>query len=351
MVHYHPFIHPFIHSFICIANAAGNKRFREAITKSLDDYRKACTRTDKAAIVQRVIDEIANSGGRFLKKNQATGEWYQLNEQQTKEKVSHAVRDAANTMDAKKTQGKAKINSAKDKPDDRRLSLGVASMPSFSSHGSLIGSSANFYDNLDRATREIRRHASQQNTAWPGAEPSYHEHADLGRMGHAAGERVPVPAVHDEPMPGVYHRLLQQQPLSVPQHAHIGSMQQGMHGSPGVEHDGRIHTNSLSEPCIGGQILHGVGCSGAIMMPEGPRVGFANVMQPNQPSSMGNRGLLQLPPSPMMPPPQQMIQQQYSSDEGDHFLERINDVLGPLPSDADDPMGTYLGRRDHPRRW
>lgn len=310
------------------------------------------------------MDEISNSGGRFLKKNNSTGEWYQLNDQQTKEKVSHAVRDAANTMDSRKGQGKAKakLKSVMDKPDSR-LSLGLGSMPSFPSSGSMLGSS-NFYENLDRATREIRRHASQQRHSWTGGDRSYDTSGLLGGgMGNIAGERLPIPAVRDIQIPGEQQHPVRSEHVA---RAPVGQFQSMQGRMMGVGLDRSIHTNSLSEPSIAGLHLHHAGHGrgammmpegprienaghgrGAIMMPEGPRIGFGNLPR-DAPPNISNRGVL--PPAPAMPPqpPQQMIHRQHSSEDENHFLDMINDVLGP--SEEDDQMGGYLDPRVHPRR-
>lgn len=324
--------------------SAGNKRFRESITKSLGEYRKAVTRSDKAAIVQRVIDEILSSGGRFLKKNQTTGEWYQLNEQQTKEKVSHAVRDAANTMDARKSQGKAKgkLKSARDKQDS--LSLGLGPMPSFSPRGGLLGTS-NFYDNLDRATREIRRQASEQHTSWSGVGLPY-DPTEFVAMGPAAGERLPIPAMRDIQIPGEHQQTTSEADVHAqPEFFH------GEQGSSGIAHDHRVHAASLSDPSIRGLQFHNAGHSGGrIVMPEPPRIGFASSLQPYSPPNISNREMHPAPSIAASMAAQPMVLQQHSSEDSDQFLDRINDVLGPLPSGEDDPMKNYLGGRNRSRR-
>lgn len=88
----------------------GNKRFRETVTSMMDQFRQAKTRAERSRVVASIWNTIRGRGGRFLKKNEiranrtagdGSGEWYQLSDQQAKEKVAHAIRDAcANSMDS-----------------------------------------------------------------------------------------------------------------------------------------------------------------------------------------------------------------------------------------------------------
>jgi hypothetical protein len=63
-------------------------------------------RFEKALVVQRVVDSVQSRGGRFLKEDTREGGWYQLSEQQSKEKVGHAIRDAANLYEVRKQKEK-----------------------------------------------------------------------------------------------------------------------------------------------------------------------------------------------------------------------------------------------------
>jgi len=67
---------------------------------------KANNRYEKSLVVHGIVDEIRSSGGRFLKNNYATGRWYELSDQQAKEKVGHAVRDAVSALDNRKKRKK-----------------------------------------------------------------------------------------------------------------------------------------------------------------------------------------------------------------------------------------------------
>jgi len=306
----------------------------------LEGYRKATSRGEKAAIVQRILDGVSNAGGRFLKKNEDTGEWYQLSEQQTKEKVSHAVRDAANTIDAKKGQGGiSKLKAAKKK--EGMLPAESSHMASFASSGRLH--SSNFYDNLDRATREIRRHASAQGESWYGLDRPNDLPIEAALRGNTT-ERLPIRAVRDIQIQGDeghYHpsseiQNIRSQPQRLPQFMDnpVPRVPRGDWGRTDV---------NIPRQTIGGLVLHGARRpGGSILLPEGPRIGFANTTQSNSLGPAANN----VPPQPQPVP--RPIHQQHSSDEGDNFLARINDVLGPLPSDEHDPVARYLDRRPRP---
>ncbi|KAL7563072.1 hypothetical protein ACA910_022565 [Epithemia clementina (nom. ined.)] len=94
-------------------NHVGNKRFRETITNSLQDYSNAETRVEKSLVVLSIFDSIRTRGGRFLKRDDAEGRWYELSDQQTKDKIAHAVRDAVNSTEARRAGKKLPPKKAK----------------------------------------------------------------------------------------------------------------------------------------------------------------------------------------------------------------------------------------------
>jgi hypothetical protein len=93
----------------------GNKRFRDAVTSSLPHYMEAESRFEKSLVVHAIVDQIRGEGGRFLKKDHGTGRWYELSRQQSKEKVGHAVRDAANSLE---TRRKKKVGDEDDEGEE-----------------------------------------------------------------------------------------------------------------------------------------------------------------------------------------------------------------------------------------
>ena len=75
----------------------GNRYFREAIAASLDEYMQKQSRFEKSFVVQNIVDEIHGRGGRFLKQDSRTGRYtIELSMTQSRDKVGHAIRDAAN---------------------------------------------------------------------------------------------------------------------------------------------------------------------------------------------------------------------------------------------------------------
>jgi hypothetical protein len=99
-------IHEALTSCSYSSYAVGNKVFRNAVSVVLEDFINAVNRFEKALVVQRVVESVQSRGGRFLKEDTRQGGWYQLSEQQSKEKVGHAIRDAANLYEVRKQKEK-----------------------------------------------------------------------------------------------------------------------------------------------------------------------------------------------------------------------------------------------------
>lgn len=83
-------------------NHVGNRRFRDVISASVSQYNAAESRLEKAKIVNKIVEEIQASGGRFLRQDEKAGTWHVLNHAQCREKVGHAVRDATSSIEARK---------------------------------------------------------------------------------------------------------------------------------------------------------------------------------------------------------------------------------------------------------
>lgn len=73
---------------------SGNKRFRQIIEMHREGYQTASCREKKTSITCQIVKTIRDSEGRFLKRDDETGEWSDVGDDYAREKVSHALRSA-----------------------------------------------------------------------------------------------------------------------------------------------------------------------------------------------------------------------------------------------------------------
>lgn len=77
-------------------NHPGNQLLRETIVDRLDDYNNPCnTRKHKHAIIHDMINSVQAKEGRFLKFDDAAGQWFIASLKEFRLKISHAFRDAS----------------------------------------------------------------------------------------------------------------------------------------------------------------------------------------------------------------------------------------------------------------
>ena len=85
----------------------GNQRFRQIIHESIQEYIDAETRMDKSIVIDSIIDSVRaqddSRSVRFMKHQSRTNTWKELPLEQIRDKVSHALRDAVNGLDRKKS--------------------------------------------------------------------------------------------------------------------------------------------------------------------------------------------------------------------------------------------------------
>jgi len=72
----------------------GNKRFRDVVALHRPDYVRA-SKVQKPGVARMIVQAIRNSDppGRFLKKNEETGKWYDVGDKQAAIKASQALRE------------------------------------------------------------------------------------------------------------------------------------------------------------------------------------------------------------------------------------------------------------------
>ena len=75
----------------------GNRNFRDLINLHRRAYLKA-RKNDKPAISRAIVRSVRENNGRFLKKDEKTGLWYEIGDDAAREKTSQALRQRAPEM-------------------------------------------------------------------------------------------------------------------------------------------------------------------------------------------------------------------------------------------------------------
>jgi hypothetical protein len=70
----------------------GNKRLHDIIACHYDEYNNAERRDKKSKIADQLVNVIKASPGRFLKRDEKSGLWVEVNDKEAREKVCHGLR-------------------------------------------------------------------------------------------------------------------------------------------------------------------------------------------------------------------------------------------------------------------
>ena len=74
-------------------NRPGNKKFRLMVQDHVQEYVQAKTKLDKSMVLSAIVEKVREeNGGRFVK--QKKGVWHEIGDEQAREKVGHAIREA-----------------------------------------------------------------------------------------------------------------------------------------------------------------------------------------------------------------------------------------------------------------
>ena len=283
----------------------GNQHFREFITDSIQRYIKAGNRFDKSLVVHGIVEKIRSAGGRFLKQDSKTRRWYELSEQQSKEKVGHAIRDAASSYEVR----------LKKKMTADGLPGKIRSMNKARSDSEVSSQE----DILDYRQRQFPLPPPVSSNALVAALP-----ADVG-----LDQSHSFQAETQDHLP-IHHMA---QPLRPDVHY------QGFLPPPAPQ----LRPNNPVFPRS--DLYHDHGQRHLAVHPAYRR----EIALGNPAEYLEGRGVHQL-----NFPHQRLLHQGLGNEEKDpghhhdeHFLDQINDVLGPLPPDAEDPMNGYF---PHQRR-
>ena len=98
---------------ICTRNSSvhkhpGNRRYTVLIQMYYEAYQSSTLREDKSRITRQVIQAVCDYGGRFVKYDENTGTYQEIDSDAKREKVSHALRTAVDP--AKRQRRHKRIN-------------------------------------------------------------------------------------------------------------------------------------------------------------------------------------------------------------------------------------------------
>mmetsp|Transcript_31188 Transcript_31188/g.47767 ORF Transcript_31188/g.47767 Transcript_31188/m.47767 type:complete len:338 (-) Transcript_31188:156-1169(-) len=71
----------------------GNKRYRQVIKEWKAKYRVISAKTEKTGVSRKIVSEVYQYGGRFLKKDYSNGLYYVMPENEARRKTSQALRE------------------------------------------------------------------------------------------------------------------------------------------------------------------------------------------------------------------------------------------------------------------
>lgn len=72
-------------------NRPGNKKFRELVQRHVEEYLRAKSKLDKSMVLASIVEQVREHG-RFIKRK--AGAWCEIGDEQAREKVGHAIREA-----------------------------------------------------------------------------------------------------------------------------------------------------------------------------------------------------------------------------------------------------------------
>eukprot|EP00542_Grammatophora_oceanica_P011749 CAMPEP_0194046506 /NCGR_PEP_ID=MMETSP0009_2-20130614/21349_1 /TAXON_ID=210454 /ORGANISM="Grammatophora oceanica, Strain CCMP 410" /LENGTH=325 /DNA_ID=CAMNT_0038691823 /DNA_START=105 /DNA_END=1082 /DNA_ORIENTATION=+ len=74
-------------------NHEGNQIFRLVVESHLDAYKRATSRVERSSLFKIVLKELQKTGCRFLRFDESSQDWEELDMKATRNKISHAFRD------------------------------------------------------------------------------------------------------------------------------------------------------------------------------------------------------------------------------------------------------------------
>jgi hypothetical protein len=106
------------------SNHEGNKIFSSAVREKVRHYENAKKRADKSVVVASTFSWLKDHGARFIKFDKRTQRWYDIGDEQARDKTGHAIRDfLANERNIFESRRKRKR--AGGRPDVKKTAAGL----------------------------------------------------------------------------------------------------------------------------------------------------------------------------------------------------------------------------------
>ena len=71
----------------------GNKRYRQVVSEMKRTYQSTGAKTAKTDLSRAIVEHVVSYGGRFIKRDEATGQYFLLTKAQARRKTSQALRE------------------------------------------------------------------------------------------------------------------------------------------------------------------------------------------------------------------------------------------------------------------
>lgn len=96
----------------CNFKHTGNVAYRVLIDTRLEKYIASDSRSEKTHMVVQVVETITEAGGRFLKQETNSDNWYPVDKKTAREKVGHSFRDAIKAKNSSAIRVEEKVDSS-----------------------------------------------------------------------------------------------------------------------------------------------------------------------------------------------------------------------------------------------
>jgi hypothetical protein len=142
-------------------NKPGCKRMREIVRSFIPEYTTARTKFDKSTVLSRIVDAVKDdNNARFVRCKQGT--WYELGDEQAREKVGHTIRETIALIKSGKSS--PSVLSARNSPTQPVLVASSGSCGESSLLWPISTSREVSYDCLNSLTHELHKNGNLYNT-------------------------------------------------------------------------------------------------------------------------------------------------------------------------------------------